>query len=149
MRGARGLAAVPAGDPAIAPTAAAVHRYFSVALPLHSADEDESMAPRLVAADVPEELAEAIRVMSAQHADIDALLGRLLPLWDRLQQAPASLDEIRQPLASYTARLDALWDMHLTLEEEYIFPRAALALDQAAREAIVGEMRARRLPQRA
>ncbi len=146
MRGARGLAAVAAGDPAIAPTAAAVHRYFSIALPLHSQDEDLSMAPRLFAAGVPDDLAEAVQTMTAQHADIDAVLARLLPMWGRLQHAPAELEAMRTALASDTARLDALWDTHLEMEEQYIFPRASEALDEPARAAIVEEMRARRQP---
>lgn len=146
MRGARGLAAVAAGDPAIAPTAAAVHRYFSVALPLHSQDEDASLAPRLFAAGIPADLEDAVTTMTAQHADIDMLLERLLPLWDRLQKEPGALDEVRQTLANHTARLDALWDIHLAVEEHYIFPRAALVLNEEARAAIVEEMRARRLP---
>src|SRR4051812_30710357 len=41
------LAEADAPPNEIAETAAAVHRYFTVALPLHAADEDLSIAPRL------------------------------------------------------------------------------------------------------
>lgn len=146
MRGARGLAAVAATDPAVAPTAAAVHRYFSIALPLHSEDEDLSLAPRLFATRVPPDLEDAVRMMTAQHAAIDVLLARLLPLWDRLTHAPADLDEVRSALAADTARLDELWDVHLSMEEQYIFPRASAMLSADAQAEIAGEMRARRQP---
>ena len=146
MRGARGLTKVAADDPAVAPTAAAVHRYFAIALPLHSQDEDLSLAPRLFAAGMPEELADAVRAMTAQHAAIDALLERLLPIWDRLQHAPADLDAVRDALAADTAQLDAVWDVHLTMEEAFIFPRASAALDATAQAEIAEEMRGRRQP---
>jgi hemerythrin-like domain-containing protein len=145
MRGARGLAAAAEGDPVIAPTAEAVHRYFSVALPLHSSDEDESLAPRLFTAGVPDELADAVQAMTVQHGEIDAVLARLLPLWARLAAEPGALEAVRGDLAADTSRLDALWDLHLTLEETRVFPHVATDLDEASRAAIVQEMRARRV----
>jgi iron-sulfur cluster repair protein YtfE (RIC family) len=147
MRGARGLAEVAAADPAVAPTAAAVHRYFQVALPLHSQDEDNSLAPRLFSAGIPDDLADAVRAMHAQHTEIDAVLERLLPLWGRLAVEPDALDAVRGDLAADTARLDALWDVHLALEEGFIFPRVGAELDEQARAEIAEEMRARRSPQ--
>ena len=118
--------------------------YFHVALPLHSLDENASLAPRLFAAGAPGDLAEALRDMSAQHVEINGAIQRLLPLWSRLAVEPGALDSIRHELAAETARLDALWDIHLALEESFVFPHIARDLDEAARAEIVKEMRERR-----
>ncbi len=144
MRGAHGLVNAAAADPAVAPTAAAVHRYFAVALPLHSDDEDVSLAPRLFNAGIPDDLAGMLQMMTAQHSAIDSTLERLLPLWDRLQHAPEDLDRLRPELSEATLQLAALWEMHLSMEEQHIFPGASAHLDEPARAAIVEEMRARR-----
>lgn len=141
---ARALSAAADGDPSIAATATAVHRYFAVALPLHSQDEDVSVAPRLTAAGLADADRHAVGDMTAQHADIDAVIARLLPLWARLAETPTSLHEMRGELARLTDRLARYWDEHLDLEERIVFPLLAARLDAQARAAIVGEMRARR-----
>ena len=144
MRGAVALSTVSADDPAVAATAEAVHRYFSVALPLHSEDEDESVGPRLRATPLTADAASAVAAMTAQHADIDAALARLLPMWARLASEPASLAGMREALARDTAQFDALWAVHLDLEEHIVFPLVTARLDEATRADIVREMRARR-----
>src|SRR5512138_2428637 len=65
LAGARGLP-----DEEIRDAAARVHRYFSVALPLHARDEEESLLPRLegLDPDVDRELAEMMRE-HAEHGD--------------------------------------------------------------------------------
>lgn len=146
MRGAIALGTVAAGDPAIAPTAAALHRYFSVALPLHSQDEDESVGPRLAATGLPRVIARAVADMTAQHADIDAVLARLVPAWLRLSRDPSALDQCREALVRDTLQLDALWAVHLDLEERVIFPLIPVRLDAGTRAAIAVEMRQRRVP---
>lgn len=144
MRGAQALAAVAAGDPAVAPTAAAVHRYFDVALPLHSQDEDESVGPRLMDVLMCPGLEQSVKEMTRQHRDIEAVLARLLPLWKRLAETPEALDDVRSALARDTARLDALWVEHFDLEEDVVFPLIAERLDTDTRTRIVDEMRGRR-----
>jgi hemerythrin-like domain-containing protein len=144
MRGAQALAAAASGDPAIAPTAAAVHRYFHVALPLHSADEDVSVAPRLMDVLMCPGLEKSVADMTKQHVQIEATVERLLPLWQRLSSEPGAIEEIRATLAVDTERLDALWAEHLDLEEHVVFPLIAERLDQDVRAQIVGEMRGRR-----
>ncbi len=146
MRGAEALAGAAADDPAVSSTAAGVRRYFDVALPLHSRDEDESVAPRLVDAVLCPGLEQSVAAMTRQHADIEAVLERLLPVWQRLVDEPAAIDEVRQPLVRDTERLAALWAEHLDLEEHAVFPLIAERLDPSARAAIVAEMRARRRP---
>src|SRR5512135_3248017 len=64
----------------IANAAEAVHRYYTVALPLHEADENETVYPRLraamTAAGAPP---EAVEAMVEQHGPIDALVAELVP----------------------------------------------------------------------
>jgi hemerythrin-like domain-containing protein len=121
--------------------AAAVARYFSVALPLHSADEDESIAPRLAGA--PPDVAAAIDNMTAQHGQIHDVIDELMPLWQRLAEAPELRDSMRDQLAAGAERLQALTASHLDLEERMVLP----AIDQLPAETlelIAGEMAARR-----
>ncbi len=144
MRGASALAGAAADDPAIAPTAQAVHRYFRIALPLHAQDEDVSVGPRLADTGLPDSYHQAVADMTAQHADIDAVLDRLLPAWRRLVEEPSALDSIRETLTADTAALEALWRIHLEMEEQIVFPLIAQRLDESTRATIVSEMRDRR-----
>ena len=144
MRQAFALADAAADAAGVAATAAAVHRYFSVALPLHAADEDVSVGPRLSAAGLSEPLASAVVVMTAQHQAIDGVLERLLPLWRRIAEEPRFLDECRDALRRDTTALDALWDEHLDLEERVVFPLISTSLPRDVLADIAGEMRARR-----
>lgn len=122
-----------APDAEIADAAARVHRYYTVALPLHQQDEEQSMAPRLPAS-------EAISTMRAQHVTIDRAMEPLLVQWERVSREPGRRSELR--LADAQA-LDALWVQHLALEESQIFPQLA-TLPRDLRSAITQEMRARR-----
>src|SRR5579871_5066055 len=63
----------------IAQAAAGVHRYYTVSLPLHEADEEQTLRPRLDTIG-NEKLHHALAAMSDQHLAIDDLLERLLPL---------------------------------------------------------------------
>ena len=58
--------------------AGAVLRYYQVALPLHEADENESIYPRLHEKLPPGYLAAANESMVQQHTAIDALVAELL-----------------------------------------------------------------------
>ncbi len=144
MRQAEAIVAAADGDPGIAPTAASVHRYFSVALPLHAADEDESLAPRLWETGLPERLLDVVAAITPQHVAIDAVLARLLPAWERLAKEPQALADLRTSLQRDTAQLDALWVEHLDLEERVVFPLIGDRLAPAVRADIVREMRDRR-----
>lgn len=138
-------------EPNVAPAdeireaARSVHRYFSVALPLHVADEDESIAPRLQADDrLSRPVREALVAMTAQHVTIDELLARALPLWAALAEGdPAAAAEARAQLDELAPRLATLLELHLAHEEELVLP-AVQALPTETQVAIVAEMRARR-----
>ena len=124
--------------------AAQVHRYFSVALPLHARDEEESILPRLegLDPDVDHELAEMMRE-HAEHGDpTDRVLGACLIL----QREPGKLPEIGPSLAAAARDLQRHFEAHLAREERVIFPAIRARLDQPTQEAIHDEMRGRRAP---
>ncbi len=134
----------PAKDRADA--ARAVLRYYTVALPLHEADENESVYPRLRRALPPGELAVANQQMVEQHTAINAAVAELLPMWQQIERQPHSHSELAERLRLQTEHLRSLWNIHLALEEEQVIPamRKYLAAEELSR--IAQEMRDRRQP---
>lgn len=121
-------------------------RYFSIAAPKHTADEEASLFPRLRAASDPA-AAEALALLDglehdhddadAHHAAVDALARDWLAN-DALPTARAA--ELRQHLAD----LQALYRAHIRIEDEQLFPAASRVLDRAEVREIGREMAARR-----
>src|SRR3974377_561604 len=56
--------------------AAGVHRYYSVSLPLHEADEEDSVRPRLDALD-DERVHHALAALPHPHQGVHELIARL------------------------------------------------------------------------
>lgn len=129
---------------AVKETAEGVHRYFTVALPKHSADEDESLAPRLLALTLQDELRAAVVTMTRQHATLEETLAALIPSWRAVAEDPSALPDHAALMARHVEQLRALWDAHLHLEETIVFPAARARLSAAAQRAVLQEMRARR-----
>ena len=125
-----------------AEAARSVLRYFQIALPLHEADENESVYPRLHERLASGELSEANESMVRQHTEIDLVIAELIPLWqstvERAEQ-PADLQ-----LLALTERLQRLWDVHLALEEEQVIPALREHLSLEDLNLIRSEMTARR-----
>jgi len=125
--------------------AESAYRYFAVALPLHEADENDSLHPRLKRAVPAGNLAgPAADAMVDQHNAIDELLERLLPLLQLLQHNPAKQLELSGEMCAITSRLDELFRTHLDLEEKTIFPAITAHLSGADQDSLVAEMQARR-----
>jgi hemerythrin-like domain-containing protein len=140
-----GEARAPEPDPGqTIETAAACLRYFTVALPLHTADEELSLRPRLEAAGADAAAGGALATMAREHGPIDLALAELVPLWDRLTAEPGRRPELRFALEAGTARLAELFGAHLAAEERDIFPVIAHCLGPEDQAALVAEMRARR-----
>jgi len=111
-----------AATPEIASAAEAVHRYYSVALPLHEADENESVYPRLGRRlSDPGERA-SLQSMVDQHGPLNQVVARLLPRWAELKTSPEKLSSCAAEIRADAARLQELWREHLALEEEIVFP---------------------------
>ncbi|HVY48817.1 MAG TPA: hemerythrin domain-containing protein [Minicystis sp.] len=126
----------PARDRAEA--AEAVVRYFELALPLHVEDEEQSLAPRLVAHGD----AAGLEAMRGEHVEIEARLAALLPVFRAVAEAP---ERAASPDLAATRALADLLERHLQLEEAVVFP-AARRLPDADLRALPGELAARRTP---
>ncbi len=129
---------------AVSSAAGAIHRYYTVALPLHEADEHESLYPRLHRALPLGLLADANEAMIEQHVGINAAVQSLVPLWGELQQHPERLRERAPQLERLTGQLQDLWATHLALEEDQVVPAVRRYLSQEELAEIREEMRARR-----
>ncbi|MFN7135666.1 MAG: hemerythrin domain-containing protein [Myxococcales bacterium] len=144
---ARRIAEGPALPPEqLRDAAARVRRYFDEALPLHAEDEDQSLAPRLLALQLTDELRTAVETMVRQHGPIDETLAALVPHWRTLEQEPSRQPALAAELRQLTAALQAHWDEHLALEEEVVFPAVRRLLEVGEQRQVLKELRARRAP---
>ncbi len=145
VRLARTVAAAPDAPAEAAGLAAGrVRRYFAEALPLHVADEEQSVEPRLRGRDAA--LDRALGAMRREHAEHEAATARLVELCALVEADPAQLAGLAGELGALAARLDALFEAHLEAEERSIFPALGALLGEAERRAAIDELRARRRP---
>jgi len=121
--------------------AAAVRRYFAEALPLHVQDEEEEVTSRLSGKDPAVD--QALARMSAEHADHEPSVARLIAICEHLERDPAFLGDVAGDLAALAAGLEARFAAHLELEERVIFS-ALRRLPEADRRALLTAVRARR-----
>lgn len=123
--------------------AAGVYRYYSVSLPLHEEDEEDSLRPRLEALG-DEHISHALAAMHHQHMAIDELIERLSPLLVLLERNPSAVHKAGAEMCAITHALQEVFDAHLKLEEEVIFPAIRERLPLTEQNAILAEMRSRR-----
>ncbi len=121
-------------------------RYFREAAPKHTADEEESLFPRLRALDTPESrevLAKVQRLEGDHQTAAPAhhaveIFGRLWLVQNRLETDVVIL------LQSHLGALHALYGRHIAVEDTEVFPLAARLLGDAELAAVGREMAARR-----
>lgn len=119
-----------------------VERYFTQALPLHVADEEQSLEPRLRR--LSPTLDAALDDVTRQHHEHEPALSRLLRATRVLRDHPHD-GEARHELAVAALAIEALFEEHLRLEERVVFPAIRELLSPETQRAIVDELRARRL----
>ena len=129
-----------APDAEVVEACGAVERYFARALPLHVADEEESILPRLRGLD--SELDHALTHMHVQHQSHTAPLARLLGALAAVAAAPEQAAP-RAHLAAVATELVQTFEEHLMLEESVIFPRLG-QLERHVQDEVLRELRARR-----
>lgn len=120
--------------------------YFRTAAPRHSADEEESLFPRLRSASDPaakDALArldslEADHRVAEDHQDAIDVLGRR---W--LRQGALRAGDARS-LREHLVALERLYRHHIAVEDRELFPAAERVLKPADLEALGREMAARR-----
>lgn len=125
-------------------TASAVHRYFAEALPLHAADEDESITPRLRAFAPSDEVLTALDQMAREHAEHTPLLERLVPWWSAIARDPSHLTSDREARRADTETFVRDIERHLELEERVVIPAIRALFTPDLEEKLKHEMRARR-----
>jgi len=128
---------------AIADAAFRVHRYFTLALPLHARDEEDSVLPRLRGRDpaVDTELATMVR----EHREHERPLGALVEACAYLARDPGRHGELASTVNRAAGELDRHFVAHLAREEAVIFPALRQVLGRDADAAVVKEIRLRRL----
>jgi len=135
------------GAPAheVAEAARQLVRYFTLALPLHTEDEELSLLPRLRGRSA--ELDARLETMHAEHERIVALLAPQVEAWQALAEVPGGLAARAAVLLPEARELQELFERHLEAEEEHIFPALRTELDDEALDAIRAAIRDRRRDQ--
>lgn len=121
----------------------AVLRYFTVALPLHVLDEEQSVLPRLLA-HAPG-LKPTLQQMESQHARQDPLVEALVDAVTALRAAPQDAVH-RRSVAQAAEALSRDFAEHLVMEEALLFPAIRRELSEAEQLQIRQEQRERRAP---
>jgi hemerythrin-like domain-containing protein len=117
-------------------------QYFRTGGQRHTADEEESLFPRLRKSDAKS--FEEIDRLEDDHHDANELHGSIERLYSTWIESGGLGMEETQLLLSQTARLKQLYSDHIQIEEAIVFVRASQVLDSQAIEAIGTEFRFRR-----
>jgi hemerythrin-like domain-containing protein len=121
-------------------------KYFETAAPKHTADEENSLFPRLRASGDPdaerslallERLEHDHEVADGHHTAVNTLVRRWLE-HDRLETGDAAA------LREHLTALQTLYRAHIAVEDQELFPTAARVLDAPALQQIGREMAVRR-----
>jgi hemerythrin-like domain-containing protein len=116
-------------------------RYFREAAPKHTADEEESLFPRLAGRP---EAAEAMRGLEADHADAaprHALVDRIGETW--IAEGSISPETLREFRAA-VAELATMYRRHIEIEDQELFPLAQRVLSPQEKHQVGREMASRR-----
>jgi iron-sulfur cluster repair protein YtfE (RIC family) len=121
-------------------------QYFREAAPAHTADEEESLFPRLRQNSGADAMAVMARIDSLEQehecaAEVHDEVDRLGRQW--LDQGTLHPDEASR-LATLLDQLDRLYHRHIRIEETEVFPLAANLLTASERRSLGKEMASRR-----
>jgi hemerythrin-like domain-containing protein len=127
---------------AVSDAAVQVHRYFTLALPLHARDEEESILPRLRGRD---QLVDVqLEAMVREHQLHQQPLGRLVEACAEIGADPGRHALLAGSVLHAATELERHFLDHLAREEEVIFPAVRQLLDAATDATVVKEIRLRR-----
>jgi hemerythrin-like domain-containing protein len=121
-------------------------RYFREAAPKHTADEEESLFPRLKQSSDPSALALMARIESLEQdhecaAKVHDEVNRLGQRWIAI--GTLSPEEASR-LATALDQLVRLYKHHIAIEDSEVFPRASALLSASDCASVGAEMAARR-----
>jgi pyridoxamine 5'-phosphate oxidase len=125
---------------------AAARAHFAGPGVKHTADEDESLFPRLrrYAGATEREVLAALDELEAQHRVAEQAHASFDALAEALARGGAELESSLDAVDAGVAGLVRLYGPHILLENDVIFPAAARAIPPDELLAIGREMRARR-----
>jgi hemerythrin-like domain-containing protein len=118
--------------------------YFQLGGKRHTADEEESLFPRLRAA-LASDGCEEVSGLEDDHRRANKLHLTVDSLYSAWIEAGRLSSENEERLQSATIELKKLYEAHIKIEEGTVFPRAAQMLDSQTIVAIGEELRARRM----
>ena len=121
-------------------------RYFATAAPRHTADEEESLFPRLRRSDDPgvRRSLELVGRLEHDHERADRHHHAVEALARRWQADGRLGPDDASALRGHLAALQEIYREHIQLEDRELFPAAARVLSAADIAAIGQEMAARR-----
>jgi hemerythrin-like domain-containing protein len=121
-------------------------RYFATAAPRHTADEEQSLFPRLAAAHDPNsrKAIELVQRLECDHTDASVLHATVDRLGRQWLQAGALPAGDAMSLREAVERLDSLYKSHIAVEDQQLFPAAAGLLSADDLRDIGQEMARRR-----
>ncbi|MFO0598788.1 MAG: hemerythrin domain-containing protein [Myxococcaceae bacterium] len=122
--------------------AQAIADYVEWVVPLHRADEDVSLLPRLLGRNGTVD--SALSTMTRQHVALEAQLSRILLLCRMVGRDVSRLHALRFELEAAADHLRARVTEHQAFEESAVFPALKRLLYQDELESIHGEMERRR-----
>jgi hemerythrin-like domain-containing protein len=117
--------------------------YFRKGGQRHNADEEESLFPRLRAASNESALNE-IDSLERDHRDSSLLHEAVEKLYAAWMEGGELALRQQKELLSMTQRLKRVYEEHIRLEEQVVFPRAAKVLNEGSIAEMGREFRARR-----
>ena len=121
-------------------------RYFRESAPKHTADEEESLFPRLRQLRDPgiEAALATLDALEGDHRKAEALHGRVdalgIKCLDQQYLPPRAADRFRSAVND----LASIYGEHIRVEDEVVFPAAKLRLPTPQKSAIAAEMARRR-----
>ncbi len=118
--------------------------YFRVGGQRHTADEEMSLFPRMQKEESAAGALKEIEALEADHREADELhlaVDKLYAAWS--EGRPLSSED-EQRLRAATQRLKQLYEGHIKIEENLVFPHAAASMDAETIAAIGEEFRERR-----
>ena len=121
-------------------------RYFREAAPRHTRDEEDSLFPRMRASVSGEAHAalDTLAKLESDHDKADLWHAEVDRLCDQWIARGGIGGEDKDRLAEDLTSLRALYNHHIHLEDNFVFPAAAKALDAQAIDELGREMAARR-----
>jgi hemerythrin-like domain-containing protein len=118
--------------------------YFKVGGQRHTADEEQSLFPRMKAEKGTAGALKEIEALEAEHREADDLHLAVEKLYDTWTSGRVLNSEDEGRLRLATQRLRRLYLGHIKIEENLVFPRASESLDAGTIEAMGAEFRERR-----